>query len=83
MGFPRSFGSVKMAWYVLPNFEWDRRGVSFPPLPLPDDHQALCPDFKLAEAEEATRYFRLPELPQVIFYVMLLNEVARLGMLCG
>ncbi|KAJ8423391.1 LOW QUALITY PROTEIN: hypothetical protein Cgig2_003776 [Carnegiea gigantea] len=69
MGFPRSLGTVKMARYALPNFEWDRRG-------------ALCPDFKLAEAEEATRYFRLPELAQVIFYLMLLNEVTRLGMLC-
>jgi len=34
-------------------------------------------------AEEAAGHFELPELPQVIFYVMILNEVERLGVLHG
>ena len=34
-------------------------------------------------AEEAARRFELPELPQVIFYAMLLNEAERLGVLYG
>jgi len=33
--------------------------------------------------EEAAEYYELPELPQVIFYAMLLNEVERFGVLQG
>ncbi|KAJ8452005.1 LOW QUALITY PROTEIN: hypothetical protein Cgig2_016586 [Carnegiea gigantea] len=39
----------------------------------------LCPSFELAVAEEATEYYELRELSQVIFYTMLLNEAERLG----
>jgi len=72
-----------MAQYVAYHFEWDRCRVSFPPLPLLNDVQALCPSYELAVAEEAAQRFELPELPQVIFYVMLLNEAERLGVLHG
>ena len=34
-------------------------------------------------AEEVAEYYELPELPQVIFYTMLLNKVERLGVLQG
>jgi len=34
-------------------------------------------------AEEAAGCFELPELPQVIFYAMLLNEAVKLGVLHG
>ena len=34
-------------------------------------------------AKQAAKYYRLPELPQVIFYAMLLNEAERLGVLQG
>jgi len=34
-------------------------------------------------AKEAAQCFELPELPQVIFYAMLLNDVERLGILHG
>ncbi|KAJ8424173.1 hypothetical protein Cgig2_003016 [Carnegiea gigantea] len=47
---------------------WDSRGLWGPPR-------------WLTEAEGDARYFHLPELPQVKFYTMLLNEAARLGML--
>ena len=33
--------------------------------------------------EEAAEDYELPELPQVIFYAMLLNEAERLGVLQG
>ncbi|KAJ8435910.1 LOW QUALITY PROTEIN: hypothetical protein Cgig2_010029 [Carnegiea gigantea] len=52
-------------------------GLLFP------DFQALCPSYKLAVAEEAAWCFELPELPQAIFYAMLLNEAGRLGVLYG
>ncbi|KAJ8427295.1 hypothetical protein Cgig2_002207 [Carnegiea gigantea] len=34
-------------------------------------------------AEQAAEYYELPELPQVIFYAMLLNEAKNLGVLQG
>ncbi|KAJ8422899.1 hypothetical protein Cgig2_026420 [Carnegiea gigantea] len=76
MAFPHSLSTIKMAQYVARNFEWDRHRVSFPPLPLPNDFQALRSSFELAMVEEATQCFYLPELPQIIFYAMLLNEEA-------
>lgn len=72
-----------MAQYVARNFEWDRRGVSFPSLPLSNDFQALCSSFELAVAKEAAQWFHFPELPQVIFYAMLLSKDERSGVLHG
>ncbi|KAJ8435834.1 LOW QUALITY PROTEIN: hypothetical protein Cgig2_003857 [Carnegiea gigantea] len=82
MAFPRSLKTGEIAEYDAYHFEWDRRGVAFPSLPLPNDFQALCPSYELAIAKEATQCLELLELPQVIFYVMLLNKVERLGTLC-
>ncbi|KAJ8444806.1 hypothetical protein Cgig2_014995 [Carnegiea gigantea] len=73
----------EMAQHVAYHFEWVRRGVAFPPLPLPNDFQALCPSYELAVAEEFAQCFELPELPQVIFYAILLKEAERLGVLHG
>ncbi|KAJ8445040.1 hypothetical protein Cgig2_022560 [Carnegiea gigantea] len=79
MAFPRSLDTKTMGVYVNRHFAWDRHGVAFPSLPLSKDFQALCLSFELAVAEEASEYYELPELPQVIFYAMLLNEAERLG----
>ncbi|KAJ8430629.1 LOW QUALITY PROTEIN: hypothetical protein Cgig2_008309 [Carnegiea gigantea] len=83
MAFPRSLDTKAMGEYVTRHFAWDRRGVAFPQSPLPKDFQALCQSFELAVAEEAVEYYEFPELPQVIFYVMPLNEAKRLGVLQG
>ncbi|KAJ8441786.1 hypothetical protein Cgig2_009032 [Carnegiea gigantea] len=83
IAFPRSLDTGETAEYIAYYFEWDRRGVAFPPLPLPNDFQALCLSYELAVADDAARHFELPELPQVIFYAMLLNEAERLGVLYG
>ncbi|KAJ8444774.1 hypothetical protein Cgig2_011736 [Carnegiea gigantea] len=83
MRFPRSLKTDEMVRYVVENFEWYHRGVSFPPLPLPSDYEDLCPDFDLAVAKEATRDFKLPEMPEVVFVMMLLNDAVKLGVLCG
>jgi len=53
------------------------------PVASSEGFSALCPSYELAVVEEAARRFKLPELPQVIFYAMLLNEVERLGVLHG
>ncbi|KAJ8420553.1 hypothetical protein Cgig2_014916 [Carnegiea gigantea] len=83
MTFSRSLSTKEMAKYVVCHFVWDWRGVAFPPLPLPKDFQALCPSYELAVAKEAAKDYELPELPQVIFYVGLLNEAERLGSCTG
>ncbi|KAJ8435870.1 hypothetical protein Cgig2_028578 [Carnegiea gigantea] len=81
MAFPRSRSTSEMVQYVIRNFKWDRREVAFLPLPLPNDFQAMCQSYDLAITEGATRCFELPELPQVIFYAILLSEAERLGVL--
>ncbi|KAJ8429884.1 hypothetical protein Cgig2_014164 [Carnegiea gigantea] len=53
------------------------------PVVSPKDFQALCLSCELAMAEEVAEAYELPELPQVIFYVILLNEAERLGILQG
>ncbi|KAJ8441292.1 hypothetical protein Cgig2_013399 [Carnegiea gigantea] len=83
MGFPRSLTMDEMTLYVLGNFEWYRKKVVFPPRPLPSDYEELCTDFVLAEAEEYAWDYEIPELPQVVFLAMLLNDTMKLGVLCG
>jgi len=55
--------------------------VAFPPSPFPKDFHAICLSFELSVVEEATYYYELSELPQVIFYAILLNEAERFGVL--
>ena len=74
MSFPRPLNTGKMAKYVAYHFEWDRCGVGFPLLTLPNNFQALCPSYELAVAKEIARRFELPELPQVIFYMCFLTK---------
>ena len=83
MAFPHSLSTSEMAEYVAYHFEWDRRQVAFPPLPLLNDFQALCSSYELIVAEKAAQCFQLSELPQVIFYAILLREAKRLGALHG
>ncbi|KAJ8434808.1 hypothetical protein Cgig2_033530 [Carnegiea gigantea] len=66
MAFPCSLDNKAMAEYITCHFAWDRHG-------------ALCLSFELTVAKEAAEYYELPELSQVIFYTMLLNEAERLG----
>ncbi|KAJ8432913.1 hypothetical protein Cgig2_004587 [Carnegiea gigantea] len=83
MAFPRSLDTKAMSEFVLRRFRWDRRGKVFPPSPFPKDFRSLCLDFDLATAEQAAAQYELPELPQVIFYAMILNEAEKLGVLHG
>jgi len=63
MAFPRSLSTNKMDEYVAYHFEWDQHWVAFPPLPLPNDFQALCLSYELAVVDEAAQRFQLLELP--------------------
>ncbi|KAJ8423646.1 hypothetical protein Cgig2_006677 [Carnegiea gigantea] len=68
-----------MANYVRESFIWRWRSASCPPRPLPEDFHALCLRFSLSKAEGTTADFELPEIVQVTFYAMLLNEAVELG----
>ncbi|KAJ8441262.1 hypothetical protein Cgig2_013677 [Carnegiea gigantea] len=78
MAFLHSPNTKGIVEYITSHF-----AVAFPLLPLPKDFRALCPSFEPAVAKEAAKYYELPELPQVIFYVMLLNKAERLGVVQG
>ncbi|KAJ8436130.1 hypothetical protein Cgig2_001157 [Carnegiea gigantea] len=72
-----------MALYVLGSFEWHRREVVFSLRHLPYDYEELCPSFDLVMAEEYAQDYEAPELPQVVFMVMLLNDAVKLAVLRG
>ena len=55
----------------------------FAPGPLPCDCEELCPDFNLAMEKEYAQIYELPELPQVVFRAMLLNDTMKLSVLSG
>jgi len=42
MTFPRFLSTSEMAQSVAYHFEWDRRGVALPPLPLQNDFKAYA-----------------------------------------
>jgi len=81
--FPHFLTTTEMAFHVLDNFEWHLRGTASPPLPLPDDYQDLCLDFVLLAAQEATYNFLLPEIVEVVFYGMVLNDAKEPGVVSG
>ncbi|KAJ8439392.1 LOW QUALITY PROTEIN: hypothetical protein Cgig2_021806 [Carnegiea gigantea] len=83
MTFPPLHDTREMANYVRESFIWCWRRVTRPPCPFPEDHHLLCPSFSLAEAERAAADFDLPEMAQVIFYAMLLNEAVDLAVVHG
>ncbi|KAJ8437037.1 hypothetical protein Cgig2_025884 [Carnegiea gigantea] len=83
MAFPRSLDTKAMCEVTIRRFQWDRRGEVFPSSPFPKDFRSLCPDFDLATAEQAAAHYELPELPQAIFYAILLNEAEKLSILHG
>ncbi|KAJ8424041.1 hypothetical protein Cgig2_023226 [Carnegiea gigantea] len=72
MAFPPIYNTRKMDDYVRESFVWCWRRASCSPRPLPEDFHALCPCFLLSKAEGAVADFKLPEMVQVTFYVMLL-----------
>ncbi|KAJ8438471.1 hypothetical protein Cgig2_008958 [Carnegiea gigantea] len=65
MVFSRFLRTDEIALYILDNFEWDRREVVFPPLPLPYDYKDMCLDFNLTTTEEATGTFSFLRYPRL------------------
>ena len=55
----------------------------FPPRLLSSDCEELFSNFVLTVAGEYTQDYEVPELPQVVFLAMLLNDVVKLSVLRG
>jgi len=81
MLFPYHLNTKEMAMFVWETFSWHLRSAFWPPLWLLEDHHDLCPDFILADAEEAIHDFCTPELVMATFYAMLVNKALELGVL--
>jgi len=63
-----------MADHVRETFRWHSRVASRPSWPLLKNYQDLYPGFTLSDAEEATRDFNIPEMVQITFYAMVVND---------
>ncbi|KAJ8430132.1 hypothetical protein Cgig2_011076 [Carnegiea gigantea] len=79
MAFTPLQDTEEMADHVRETFQWHWRSALRPLRTLLEDYRELCPCFTLSEAEEAARDFNLPEMIQVTFYAMLLNDAVELG----
>ncbi|KAJ8429577.1 LOW QUALITY PROTEIN: hypothetical protein Cgig2_023783 [Carnegiea gigantea] len=77
MAFPPTRSTREMANYGKLHLALEERLA--PAAPLGEDFNVLCPYFSLAEAEIAAVESELPEIVQVTFYVMLLNDMLELG----
>ncbi|KAJ8439002.1 hypothetical protein Cgig2_012998 [Carnegiea gigantea] len=71
----------EMAFHVLETFNWHLRRATFPSLPPPVDYQDLCSNFILSDAKVTALDFLLPEIVQVVFYTMVINDALELGVL--
>ena len=52
------------------------------PRPLPSDYHNLCPRFDLEVARQYAHDSHLPEMVSIIFYTIVIDDVAELGLSC-
>ncbi|KAJ8434208.1 hypothetical protein Cgig2_015697 [Carnegiea gigantea] len=83
MAFPSLHNTRGMADYVRESFIWHWKRATFPSRLLPKYYHVPCPHFSLPEAKGAAADFELPEMVQVTFYAMLLNEAVELDVVRG
>ncbi|KAJ8433817.1 hypothetical protein Cgig2_017887 [Carnegiea gigantea] len=79
--FPNFLSTEQAAEYVRDNFHWSLRELStlWPNL-LHKNHHGHCPNFELLVTMRYAESSHTPEMIQAIFYAMVLNEVAELGL---
>ncbi|KAJ8424550.1 hypothetical protein Cgig2_011564 [Carnegiea gigantea] len=80
-GYFGQYGDVMEA-NIIRDKALDRRRVLKQDMPVHEQTSPMSRDFT-RYIRCAAEYYRLPELSQVIFYAMLLNEAERLGVLQG
>ncbi|KAJ8451981.1 hypothetical protein Cgig2_016562 [Carnegiea gigantea] len=64
------------------NFTSTEMAAEHRPRPLPEDHLILCLSFKLGVATRYAKDSNIPEMVQVIFYAMVMKEVAERNITC-
>ncbi|KAJ8428755.1 hypothetical protein Cgig2_003069 [Carnegiea gigantea] len=80
---PLKFLNTKQAAdYVRTTFMWCLRELVRPPQSLLEDYCDLCPHFNLEVVEASAWDSHIPELTQVVFYAIVLNDVVALGVSC-
>ncbi|KAJ8446987.1 hypothetical protein Cgig2_006615 [Carnegiea gigantea] len=79
IALPPLHGTREMVNFVRESFRWCWRSSTHPPCPLSNDYRDLCLHFTLPDVERTVLDFELPEMVQVIFYAMLLNDAIKLG----
>ena len=79
--FPNFLSTEQSAKYVRDNFHWSlRESSALRPNLLPKIHHGLCPNFDLLVPMQYAHDSHVPEMIQAIFYAMVLNEAAMLGL---
>ncbi|KAJ8423821.1 hypothetical protein Cgig2_017384 [Carnegiea gigantea] len=67
--------------YVRDHFRWALRDPSAPgPRSLPSDYHGLCLHFNLGVATRYAHDSNTPEMVQIIFYAMVIDDTAELGL---
>ena len=81
--FPNFSNIEEAVEYVRDTF-WQslRESPNFRPNPLPEEYHGLSPGFKLAVVTRYAHDSNIPEMVQVIFYAMVLNDTAELEISC-
>ncbi|KAJ8436128.1 hypothetical protein Cgig2_001155 [Carnegiea gigantea] len=79
-----NFTSTKQAnEYVQDTFRWHlRQSSALRPNLLPEDYHGLYSGFDLGVATQYAHDSSIPEIVQAIFYAMVLNDTAELGLSC-
>ncbi|KAJ8432885.1 hypothetical protein Cgig2_017614 [Carnegiea gigantea] len=81
--FPNFANIEQAAEYVRDTFPWTLRKSSAPGLkPLPMDYHGLCPCFDLRVAARYAHNSNILKMVQAIFYVMVVDDAAALGLSC-
>ncbi|KAJ8424397.1 hypothetical protein Cgig2_006319 [Carnegiea gigantea] len=80
-GQEESSGTEMAAEYARATFRWPLREASaLRPNSLSVDYHSLCPSFDLGMATQYAQHSNIPEMVQAIFYAMVVNDVAELGL---
>jgi len=81
--FPNFASTEPTTEYVRDHFRWSLMDPSDPsPRPLSSDYLGLCPCFDLGVATKYARDSNTLEMVQIIFYAMVIDDAAELGLSC-
>ena len=81
--FPNYTNIEMAAEYVRDTFRWPLREALAQHLNLlPADYHGLCPGFDLDVATQYAQDSNIPEMMQVIFYAIVVNDIVELGVTC-